>query len=89
MAHTYVVASATFIPNLPGIADPQVTIVGAVDGVPVTVQLWLSAIQAAHVAGGIVAVKNLVAPLMLAQATINNPPPPQAPVELGTGTFVQ
>ena len=87
MAHTYVVTSATYIPG--SALDPQVTIVGTVDGVDVTVNLWLSSIQQANTAGGITAVKNLVAPVMLSQALINNPPPPQAPAQLPTGTFTQ
>ncbi len=87
MAHTYTVSSATFIPN--SAPDPQVTIVGDVDGVGVLVTTWLSAIQQANTAGGITAVKNLIAPLMLAQAIINNPPAPQAPAQLPTGSFTQ
>jgi len=88
MAHTYIVSSATYIPGVPG-PDPQVTIVGSVDGVAVTVQVWLSAIQQANSSGGITAVKNLVAPIMLAQAAVNTPPAPVAPVQLPTGTFTQ
>lgn len=83
MAHTYVVSSATYVP---GPADPQVTIVGTVDGTPVTCSTWLSAIQQANRSGGITAVKNLVAPIMLAALP---PPPPAASVELPTGTFTQ
>jgi hypothetical protein len=86
MPHTYVVTSATYVP---GPADPQVTVIGTVDGIPVTVTLWLSAVVAANTAGGITAVKNLVAPLMLAQALIVSPPAPTAPVQLPTGTFTQ
>ena len=85
MAHTYVVLSATY---MPGPADPQVTVVGTVDGADVTVQIWLSAIQQANQKGGLTAVKNLVAPIMLAQAIANIPPAPVAPVQLPTGTFV-
>lgn len=87
MAHAYVVTSATYIPG--SAADPQVTIVGSVDGIPVTVQLWLSAVLAANTAGGLTAVKNLVAPLMLAQAQINAPPAPAQPAQLPTGSWSQ
>lgn len=87
MAHVYVVSSATYIPG--SSSDPQVTIIGTVDGVPVTVLIWLSAIQQANAAGGLAAVKNLVAPIMLAQAQVNQPPAPQQPVQLPTGTFTQ
>jgi len=86
MAHTHVVSSATY---MPGPADPQVTIVGTVDGIDVTVQIWLSAIQQAQQKGGLTAVKNLVAPIMLAQSIVNQPPAPVAPVQLPTGTFTQ
>ncbi|MBZ5700257.1 MAG: hypothetical protein LAN84_00260 [Acidobacteriia bacterium] len=88
MAHTYVVTSATYTPGVPG-PDPQVTIVGSVDGVAVTVQIWLSAIVQANLAGGLAAVKNLIAPVMLAQMQVNSPPPPAQPVQLPTGTFTQ
>ncbi|MGH9452366.1 MAG: hypothetical protein ACRD2O_00170 [Terriglobia bacterium] len=84
--YVYVVTSASYIP---GPTDPTVTIVGSVDGVPVTVQVWLSAIQQAQASGGMTAVKNLVAPVMLAQARQNAPPAAVAPVELPTGTFTQ
>jgi hypothetical protein len=87
MAHTYVVSSATYIPG--SALDPQVTIIGTVDGIDVTVLLWLSAIQQANAIGGITAVKNLIAPIMLSQANLVSPPPPQAPAQLPTGTFVQ
>lgn len=87
MAHVYVVLSATYIPG--SAPDPTVTIVGTVDGADVTITLYLSSVQQANAAGGITAVKNLVAPIMLSQAVINNPPPPQAPAQLPTGTFTQ
>ena len=86
MSHVYIVTSANYTP---GTADPQVTVVGTVDGIPVTVQAWLSAIVAASTAGGITAVKNLVAPLMLAASVVVSPPTPVAPVQLPTGTFTQ
>lgn len=84
MAHTYVVTSNSYVP---GPADPIVTIVGSVDGIPVTITLWLSAYNQAN-AAGLGALEALVAPLMLAQAIINNPPPPAPPVNQITGTFV-
>lgn len=86
MANTYVVSSATYLPTIP---DPPVTIVGTVNGIPVTVQIWLSAITAANTAGGITAVKNLVAPVMLSASIVVSPPAPVAPVQLPTGTFTQ
>jgi len=87
VAHAYVVSSATYIPG--SAPDPQVTIVGTVDGIPVTVQTWLSAVTAANTAGGLAAVKNLVSPLMLAQAGINSPPAPVQPAQLPTGSWSQ
>lgn len=90
MAHTYVVSSASYIPDSNPNADPTVTIVVTVDGTPVTVQIWLSAIQQAQSAGGMTAVKNLVAPVMLDAATrIQNQSSPTAPTQLPTGTFSQ
>jgi hypothetical protein len=83
MPHTYVVQSATYTP-VPG-TDPQVTLVGTVDGTPVTVYPYLSDVRKANQQGGLPSVKNLVAALMLAAL----PPPPVAPVELPTGTFTQ
>ncbi len=88
MSHVYVVSSATYIPGVPG-PDPLVTIVGTVDGIDVIVQVWLSSLQQAKQLGGLTAVKNLVAPIMLAQSIVNSPPTPTAPVELPTGTFTQ
>lgn len=86
MANIYVVTSASYIP---GPADPQVTVIGTVNGIPVTVTFWLSALAAANTAGGLTAVKNLVAPVMLAQSVIVSPPAPVAPTQLPTGTFTQ
>lgn len=88
MAHTYVVTSDSYIPGVPG-PDPLVTVIGTVDDIPVTVTLWLSAVQQAFQSGGGPAVKNLIAPIMLAQSIVNSPPSPVAPVQLPTGTFVQ
>lgn len=88
MAHTYIVSSAQYVAGVPG-PDPLVTIVGSVDGIAVTVQVWLSALAAANTAGGLTAVKNFVAPLMLAQSIANSPPALVAPTQLPTGTFSQ
>jgi hypothetical protein len=82
MSHVYVVSSSTYIP---GPADPLVTVVGTVDGVAVTVTCWLSVLRQANQSGGIAAVKNFIASIMLAAL----PAPPVAPVELPTGTFTQ
>lgn len=84
MAHTYVVTSNSYIP---GPADPQVTIVGTVDGVSVTVTLWKSAYDQARLVS-LAALETLVAGLMLAQAQIIQPPAPVTPVNQITGTFV-
>ena len=89
--HTFVVTSNSFIP---GVADPQVTIVGTVDTIPpsangptpVIVTLWKSAYDQAN-AQGLAALEALVGPLMLAQYVIKNPPPPTPPVNQITGTF--
>ena len=86
MAHTYVVTSNSYIPGVPG-PDPLVIIVGTVDGVDGTIQIWKSAYDQAR-ANGIVALENLVAPLMLAQSLLNQPPAPALPVNQITGTFV-
>jgi hypothetical protein len=82
MSNVYVVSSATYVPGVP---DPQVTIQGSVNGTPVTVSLWLSVLTAANAQGGLTAVKNVVAPIMLAAV----PVAPVAPVSLPTGTFTQ
>lgn len=84
MPHTYVVTSNSFIPGPP---DPLVTIVGTVDGIPVTVTLWKSAYDQAR-AISIAALEALVAPIMLAQSVVNTPPAPVVPVNQITGTFV-
>lgn len=86
MAHTYVVTSNSFVPGVPG-PDPLVTIIGSVDGVEVAVQLWKSAYDQAR-AISIAALEAVVAPLMLAQAQVNQPPPAVQPVNQITGTFV-
>jgi hypothetical protein len=88
--HVYVVSQATAIGDV-------ATIVGTVDTVPssgpvpVTVQLSLSAILQANTANGITAVKNLVAPVMLAAALGAGLPAlaNTAVTQLPTGTFTQ
>lgn len=87
MANTYVVTSASYIPGIS--PNPTVTIIGSVNGIAVTVTIDLDSIVIASNSGGITAVKNVVAPLMLQQSIINAPPAPQAPVQLPTGTFTQ
>lgn len=81
--HTFVVTGNSYVP---GPADPQVIIVGTVDGVPVTLTLWKSAYDQAN-AQGLVALEALVAPLMFAAFQQAQPPVPQAPVNQITGTF--
>ena len=83
MANTYSVISSEYFPNPAG--DPPVTIVGTVNGVPVTVQIPLSVLANAQLAGGITAVKNVVAPVMLAAVPVT----PVLPTQLPTGTFTQ
>ena len=88
--HTYVVSSATAVGDI-------VTIVGTVDSVPTTgpiavsIMMNLSAIVAANTQGGITAVKNLVAPNLLAAAQELGLPQAAPPVvtQLPTGTFTQ
>lgn len=91
--HTYVVTSATAVGDV-------ATIVGTVDTVPssaplgpvaVSIQMNLSALVEANSSGGITAVKNLVAPQMLAAAIANGLPAvaPAAITQLPTGTFTQ
>jgi hypothetical protein len=87
VAHTYTISSATYVPG--SAADPQVTVVGTVDGVAVTIQLWLSAISAAFTSGGVTAVKNLVAGLMLAQSGLASVPTSVPAATLPTGSFSQ
>jgi hypothetical protein len=87
MAHTYVVTSNSYTPGVPG-PDPLVTIIGTVDGIAVTVQVWKSAYDAARLIS-LAALEALVAPIMLAQAQINQPPAPSVPVNQITGTFIQ
>jgi hypothetical protein len=86
MSNTYVVTSNSYIPGVPG-PDPLVTIVGTVDGIPVTIQIWKSAYDQAR-AISLAALEALVAPIMLAQSIQNQPPAPAQPVNQITGTFV-
>lgn len=75
MAHTYIVTSNTSQGDL-------ATLVGTVDGIPVTVTYWLSHVNSFTLAQA----KNFIAGLMLAAAI------PAAPVnvtQLPTGTFTQ
>lgn len=75
MAHTYVVSSNTSLGD-------QATLTGTVDGIPVTIQYWVS-----HVTGFTLAqAKNFIATLMLAAAI---PAVPANVTQLPTGTFTQ
>jgi len=87
VAHAYTISSATYVPG--SAADPQVTVVGTVDGIAVTVQLWLSAITAAYTSSGVTGVKNLVASLMLAQSGLASAPTSVPAATLPTGSFSQ
>lgn len=90
MAHTYVVTTAQYIPG--SSPDPLVTIVGTVDTVPMTIQMALSQITAAT-PGGAAALRNLIAPFMLAAAVLASPATfsgsQTQPANLATGTFTQ
>jgi hypothetical protein len=83
MAHVYVVTSNSFVP---GPADPQVTIVGTVDGTAVTVTMWKSAYDQ-HRAIGLASLEAVVAQLMLTAALAIAPPAAVQPVNQITGTF--
>jgi len=81
--HTYVVLTATHIGDL-------MTITGTVDGFPVTINPWFSAIAGLPNTS---AIQNFIAPLML-QAAIDSgkisPPPGTAvPSVTAAGTFTQ
>lgn len=88
--HTYVVSNAYAVGDV-------ATIVGTVDTVPSTgpiavqIEMNLSAITQANTSGGITAVKNLVAPQMLAAAIASGLPNPNQAIvtQLPTGTFTQ
>lgn len=75
MPHTYVVASNTAVGD-------YATLVGTVDGIPVTVNYWVSAISGATLAQA----KTFVAALML---TALPAPPPVTVSQLPVGTFTQ
>jgi len=79
--HTFVVTSNSYIP---GPADPIVTLVGTVDGFPVTVTLWLSAYNQAY-SSGLPILEALVANGYLALCSwqlLAAPPNAQAACEL-------
>lgn len=82
MAHTYVILIATRIGDL-------MTITGTVDGFPVTINPWFSAITSLP---NTTAVQNFIAPLMLAAAIGNGSIPPTStavPSVTAAGTFTQ
>jgi hypothetical protein len=83
MAHTYVVQTATRVGDV-------MTITGTVDGVPVTINPWFSAISALP---NTAAVQNFIAPLMLAAAVaaggVAPVAPPTVPAVTAAGTFTQ
>ena len=83
MSHVYVVTSDSYVP---GPADPLVTIVGSVDGIPVTVTMWKSAFDQ-HRAISLASLEAVVAQLMLAAANVIAPPAAVPPVNMITGTF--
>lgn len=75
MAHTYVVNNNTA-------QDDLATLTGTVDGIPVTVQYWVSHVKSFTLAQA----KTFIAGLMLAAAM---PAAPQPVAQLPTGTFSQ
>jgi hypothetical protein len=83
MAHTYVVLTATHIGDI-------LTITGTVDGFPVTISPWFSAIASLP---NTAAVQNFISPLMLAAAVANGSILPVAgttvPSVTTAGTFTQ
>jgi hypothetical protein len=82
MAHTYSVSSAVRLGDI-------VTIMGTVDGFPVTITPWFSALSSL---ANTTAVQNFVAPLMLAAAIANgsiSPVTTTAVAVTAAGTFSQ
>jgi hypothetical protein len=82
MAHNYTTTSATYLSN--SSSDPIVTVVGSVDGIPGTFQIYLSAINQAFAKSGNQGLIALVSPIMLALAY---PPQPAPPANLQTGSW--
>jgi polysaccharide biosynthesis protein PslG len=79
VSHTYIISSALALGD-------NTAVVGSVDGIPVQINISLSAINSANTTGGLAAVHNLVAPNMLAAAM----PPVAIPVaSLPSGSFTQ
>lgn len=85
MSHTYVVTSAVH-----SASSDFCIIIGTVDGFPVTITIWFSAIASLP---NTTAVQNFIAPLMLAQAVANGSVAPVAgttvPTVTAAGTFTQ
>ena len=75
MAHTYVVTSAMTVGD-------QTTVTGTVDGTPVTVNVWKSALTAFP---SVLAMQAYLAPLMLAAL----PPAPVVQPNAQVGTWSQ
>lgn len=89
--HTYVVSSATAVGDVATIIGTVDTIPTSGTPIPVSVQMWMSAIVAAQQIS-IAALEALVAPVMLSVAqaiapTIIPPPAPTTVTQLPTGTF--
>lgn len=88
--HTYVVTSATAVGDVATVVGTVDTIPTSGAPIPVTVTLWMSAINAAKTANGLAGMEALVAPIMLAaaQSTPGSPiAPPPTVTQLPTGTF--
>ena len=80
--HTYVIISATHVGEV-------MTITGTVDGFPVTINPWFSAIASLP---STLAVQNFIAPLMLVAAIANGSiaaAPVAVPSVTAVGTFSQ
>jgi hypothetical protein len=83
MAHTYVVLTATR-------SGDVMNVTGTVDGFPVAISPWFSAISGL---ANTTAIQNFIAPLMLAAAVANGNIAPVAgtavPTVTAAGTFTQ
>ena len=85
MSHVYVISDSTYIPD-PQVANPVVTIIGTVDGFPVTPTVPLADYNVA-VGKGQTAWARLMQSLMLPAFLAANPPAPIQPTGILTGTF--
>lgn len=88
--HQYVVTNATAVGDVATVVGTVDTIPTSGSPIPVTITLWMSAINAAKTANGLAGMEALAGPVMLAaaQAIPNSPIAPAPTVtQLPTGTF--